>query len=546
MRKCLADEFSNLYVFHLRGNARTSGERRRKEKDNVFGQGTRTPIAISILVKNPENQTQGQIYFYDIGDYLSQKDKLEIIEELGSIQGINEQHTWQSIVPDSFGDWLNQRDPNFDKYISLGDRSNPNASLFLSYCNGVQTNRDPWCYGSSRLKVKNNMVKMIGFYNQQRQGIYPKITGLPNPDKKKKIDQLIDTQHSLISWTRGLKTRLSRNENIVYCDKSFSLGLYRPYFKQNIYFDRSVNEYVNKIPEYFSLGANKIICITGTSSTKDFSSLITDIIPDVQLFANGQCFPLYLYEKAEPDTGLFAQEGVEAEYQRRDAITDEAMDHFKEAYPELSVNKEDIFYYIYGLLHSEDYREKYADNLSKQLPRIPRVKAAKDFTAFATAGRELAQWHLNYEIISLNTAAKLTGKTKGLAITANGVTGGQDADFYVTKMKFGKKKDAETGKSVDDKTTVIYNSGITIENIPEEAYDYIVNGKSALEWVMERQSVTTDKKSGITNDANDWAIETMNNPRYPLELFLRVINVSLRTQEIVRGLPPLRILKAIP
>jgi len=197
------------------------------------------------------------------------------------------------------------------------------------------------------------------------------------------------------------------------------------------------------------------------------------------------------------------------------------------------ITNDEIFYYIYGLLHSEEYRDRYADSLNKQLPRIPKMRLHADFAAFSKAGRDLAELHLNYESMALNTQATLNGSLKGLKVTEQGVTGGDDADFYVTKIKFAKK---------GDKSRVIYNGKITIENIPEEAYDYVVNGKPALEWVMERQAVTTDKKSGITNDANDWAIETMGNPRYPLELFLRVITVGLRTQEIVRSLPKLEVI----
>ena len=273
-----------------------------------------------------------------------------------------------------------------------------------------------------------------------------------------------------------------------------------------------------------------MICLT-LSGTKGFSLLISNVIPDLHLIGDAQCFPLYLYQQQE-EKDMFNQDG-EVGYQRKDAITNEALDHFQSAYPERIVSKESIFYYAYGLLHSEDFRERYADNLVKQLPRIPRMKTHADFAAVAQAGRDLAALHLNYESIVLNTQATLTGSLKGLKITEQGVKGGDDADFYVTKIKFAKK---------GDKSRVIYNGKITIENIPKEAYDYVVNGKPALEWVMERQAVTTDKTSGIVNDANDWAIDTMSNPRYPLELFLRVITVSLKTQEIVRGLPKLDIL----
>ena len=212
--------------------------------------------------------------------------------------------------------------------------------------------------------------------------------------------------------------------------------------------------------------------------------------------------------------------------------------HFQAAYPApgagSAITKEDLFYCIYGLLHSPDYRSRYADNLGKELPRIPAVKTFTDFIAFSQAGRELAHWHLNYETVDAYKGDDLdTGKTPLAKLT--------DADFRVEKMKFAKTRDTETNKSIPDKTTVIYNDRITIRDIPLEAYDYVVNGKPALEWVMERQCVKTDKDSGITNDANLWATETMGNARYPLELLLRVITVSLETMKIVEGLPGLEI-----
>ena len=217
---------------------------------------------------------------------------------------------------------------------------------------------------------------------------------------------------------------------------------------------------------------------------------------------------------------MFAAPTPAAQRPRRDAITDAGLAHFQEAYPGEAITKEDLFYYVYGLLHSHDYRERYADNLSKELPRIPRVKTAADFRAFSQAGRALADLHLNYETVQ---PYPLTIEAKGTLT---------DADYRVEKMKPAKK---------GDKTTVIYNGKITLRGIPEAAWDYVVNGKAALDWVMERQCVKTDKESGIVNDANDWAIETMGNPKYPLELFQRVVTVSLETQKIVSSLPSLNI-----
>lgn len=529
LRQCLAEEFSNLYIFHLRGNARTSGERRRKEKDNIFGQGTRTPIAISILVKNSESQEQGRIYFYDIGDYLTREQKLKTIADFGSIEGITKRKGWQEIEPDQFGDWLNQRDPNFDAYMALGDRNNQSVIYrYDTYSSGIKSNRDAWVYNFSHSKLANNMTGFIDFYETQI-------------DKKTDdVNYLKDFNARRISWDSTLNNRFIKSQKESFDVKNIKNALYRPFTKTRIYHSRFYNNTVGYIHKFFPTKDrdNLVISLTGLGTPKEFSCVITNVIPDIQLQANGQCFPLYLYEKTTQVASPFNEEG-EPQYQRRDAITDDALEHFQAAYPQIKISKEAIFYYIYGLLHSADYRVRYADNLSKQLPRIPRVKTAADFKAFSQAGRDLAHLHLNYETMPMHTSVRLTGSLKYLKVTEQKVLGGEDKDFYVTKMKFGKKRDPETGKSIDDKTTVIYNTNIVIKNIPEEAYDYEVNGKPALEWVMERQCVQTDKASGITNDANDWAIETMDNARYPLELFLRVITVSLKSQVIVNGLPKL-------
>ena len=538
LRKCLSEEFSSLYIFHLRGNQRTSGERSRKEGGKIFGSGSRAPIAISILVKNPNAEKHGQIYFHDIGDYLSRDQKLDIIEDFQSINGISTKNGWTQIIPDQFNDWLNQRDPNFDTYLSITD----NIFKLCSY--GITTSRDSWCYNYSYEKLNITMENVINFYNKERLNFHSK----KKMNSLLTVDDVISHDAKSISWSRSLKNYLKNDREISFNEKQNRVSLYRPFTKTNLYFDKSLNEYVYQLPLIFPVTTlkNKVITITGLGTPKEFSVIMTDVVPDVQLQANGQCFPLYLYEKEETQAvnsdDLFTNQSEKSTacegYQRHEAITDEALTHFKAAYPNEDFDKEDMFYYIYGLLHSEEYREKYADNLSKQLPRIPCVKSAVDFWAFSKAGRELAELHLNYETVPMYQNVLFKG---GLKLLGDQISSGVGEDFYVEKMKFGKKVDEESGKKVDDKTTVIYNNQFTLCNIPEEAYDYIVNGKPALEWVMERQSVKTDKASGIVNDANDWAIETMNNPRYPMELFLRVVTVSLETMRIVRALPKLDI-----
>lgn len=528
LRKCLAAEFSNIYVFHLRGNQRTSGETSRKEGGKIFGSGSRAPIAISLLVKNPNAAEHGRIYFHDIGDYLSREEKLEKIAAYESLEGITAQNGWNRIIPDEHGDWLKQRDDSFGEFIVLGDKKGDGAKLFDNFSQGVLTARDAWAYNASQTKLYANMTSMIGFYNAELKRFNAAHPRLDRKSREEVLDGFIDTNPERISWTHNVKQELAKGSELIFNADSLTPSLYRPFTKQWLYYSRVFNERVYQIPRIFpEVGTeNLVICIAGTGGVSAFSVTMSKVIPNYDCLAKGQCFPLYLYdeeaqEHASVTPDMFATPtACTTQRPRRDAITDAGLAHFQEAYPGEAITKEDLFYYVYGLLHSPDYRERYADNLSKELPRIPRVKTAADFWAFSKAGRDLAHWHLNYETV----------EPYPLTIEAKGPLA--DADYRVEKMKFAKK---------GDKSTVIYNSKITIKGIPEAAWDYVVNGKAALDWVMERQCVKTDKASGIVNDANDWAIETMGNPKYPLELFQRVVTVSLETQKIVASLPKLDI-----
>lgn len=519
LRKCLTDEFSSLYVFHLRGNQRTSGETSRKEGGKIFGSGSRAPIAISLMVKNPAAQGHGQIYFHDIGDYLSREDKLEKIAGYASVAGIEQ---WQRVTPDEHGDWLKQRDNSFNQFIVLGDKKGDSAKLFDNFSQGVLTARDAWAYNASQTKLTTNMTGMISFYNAEVARFNAAHPSLDSKARQAKVDGFVDTDPARISWTRALKQDLGRNRSYVFQASCVMPSLYRPFTKQWLYFDRRFNEMVYQIPRLFPKAGcqNLVILVKARWSTGQIA-FITDRPPAFTPDGGEQCFPLYLYDEAAQASGndLFAG-STEGGLRRRDAITDAGLAHFQSAYPGESLSKEDLFYYVYGILHSPDYRERFADNLSKELPRIPAVKKAIDFWAFSKAGRALADLHLNYETI----------EPYPLTIEAKGTLSG--ADYRVEKMKFAKK---------GDKSTVIYNHRITLKGIPDAAWDYVVSGKAALDWVMERQAVRTDKASGIVNDANDWATETMGNPKYPLELFQSVVTVSLETMKIVKALPALDI-----
>ena len=382
------------------------------------------------------------------------------------------------------------------------------------------------------------MSKTISTFNAESARFGRAFPGEDRRALEDRVDSFVTNDPSLISWTRALKQDVVRGRRFAVDAACLTPAIYRPYTKQWLYFNRRFNEMVYRMPSIFpdAHAQNLVICMNAVGAQKEFSVLMSDHLPDLHLMQTGQCFPLYLYDDAasssEPDeeatTGsLFAPEAEPVESangKRRDALTDAGLVHFQVAYPGEAIAKEDVFYYVYGLLHSPNYRERYADNLSKELPRIPCVKKAADFWAFSKAGRDLAELHVNYEAVE---AYPLNIEGGGLLLT--------DDDYRVEKMRYGKK-----GKD-KDLTTLHYNAKITVTGIPLEAYDYVVNGKPALDWVVERQCVKTDKDSGIVNDANDWAVETMGNPRHPLELFKRVVTVSVETMKIVRALPKLDI-----
>jgi predicted helicase len=416
------------------------------------------------------------------------------------------------------------------------------ASIFSVYSGGIKTNRDWWCFNSSHETVSRNMERMISFYNSEVDRYVAAGSATPLD-----ASEFINTDPTKISWTREVKQDLERRKKRSFVQDCVVRATYRPFQKQWLYFNRHFNNCVYQMPKIFpNLSCeNRVITMGGGGAGPESPPIIVDQILSLQPNHSTQCFPLYVYEKTAEVAGddLFSISPFSVgTYTRRDAITDAGLAHFQAAYPAPgegdTITKEDLFYYIYGLLHSPDYRSRYADNLGKELPRIPAVKAFADFRAFSQAGRDLAHWHLNYETVACYEGATVDYGSAGTSTRA-GMPALQD--YRVVKMKFAKTRDPETNKSVNDKTTVIYNERLTIRHIPLEAYDYVVNGKPALEWVMERQSVTTDKASGITNDANLWATETMGDAKYPLELFLRVITVSLETMKIVRGLPGLEI-----
>lgn len=511
-RKSLEKEFTSIYVFNLRGNQRTSGELSRKEGGKIFGSGSRTPISITLLVKNPKKENiKATIYYHDIGDYLDRESKLSLLNKFTSVG--NEEIQWQMLLPNEHGDWINLRTDNFATYIAIGDKKDEIKTSFFTnnYSFGLISSRDSWVWNFGKASIENNINRTLDFYNEERVRFHLALK--ENPSLK--VESFIKFDSKKITWdTRKLKGGIQRGQYIDLSASDIRTGIYRPFCKQQIYFNKDLNHSLYSQPSYFPVAniTNKVICVPGGGVTKDFSVLMTDVVPDMEFIGKSSCFPLYYYEERQKTKlGLF-DEGGESEYIRRDAVSDFILERAKAMYGK-TVGKEDIFYYVYGFLHCPVYKEKFANDLKKMLPRLPLVEDVRDFWKFSKAGRALAALHINYETVPAYEDVKVTGADSGF--------------FTVEKMRFPKK---------DQKDIIHYNSKITISNIPAKAYEYVVNGKSAIEWIMERYAVTTHKESGIKNDPNDWA-EEVGNPRYILDLLLSIISVSVQTVEIVENLP---------
>ncbi|MBU2987255.1 DEAD/DEAH box helicase family protein [Saccharophagus degradans] len=535
MRKSLTDEFDAIYILNLRGDIRknifTKGAA--LEGGNVFGSGSMTGIAITFLVKGGKSKG---IQYFDIGDDLTTEEKLDLLVTTNSYSNLLPSPA-SSIQIDIHGDWLNHRDNSFVDFIEIANKKTERKEvIFRTFSQGLLTSRDAWCCNSSKNELNENIGKMTEFYNTEVERF--------QKSGENEARTFVDNNPQKISWSSSLTPKLEKGIKSKHSDKKVVRNMYRLFEKRWLYYDKLFNHRQSRMTEIYPDGMNKNRCIliSGKGSRNGFTPYITELLPDYNILEGGaQCFPIYTYEKTDAEnisgdnTDLFSnntEEKPENGYTRKDGISNEGLAHFQQAYPNETINKEDIFYYVYGLLHSPEYRERYADNLSKELPRIPCVKTPEGFWGYSQAGRDLAELHINYETVDKYPVTLDCGKRS--------IDELEDSHFYVKKMKRPKVKNDE-GKSVNDNSTVIYNEFITVRDIPLEAYDYVVNGKAAIEWVIERQAVTTDKKSGIVNDANDWAVETMKNPAYPLELLQRVITVSLETIKIVNALPKLDI-----
>ena len=549
VRLSLQEEFSQIFIYDLKGNQRTSGERSRREGGKIFGSGSRTGVAITILVKDPTHSGTAEIFYTEVEDYATRQEKLDQISAYGSIGGISGSDAFRSITPNQHGDWISTRDERFATFQEIGNKSlkgkESTPSLFRQFSRGLETCRDAWCYNFSDRSTLSNIEKMVKNFNQ-------------NLDQEQ-----INLDSTQISWTRSLKKRHSRKIPLHSTASAIRSGVYRPFTPHYTYFSSDLNEYTNQLPQLFPAPMHQNVCFVSKqpASPLPYSTLMTTRLPDLSLLGASsgvQVFALYTWEPLSPTSGsepdLFADlattSGSQADgaatassldfskpigvqipvvldgYRRVDNITDATLALYREHYEDAGITKEDIFFYVYALLHHPEYRERYEDDLKKMLPHIPR---AAGFHTYASVGRELADLHVNYERVEQHPAVH-----EEISLHAP-----EDPwELYrigTRKMRFPKQ-----GRRDTDYTRLEYNDYVTLTGIPEEAQGYSISGRSPLEWIIDRYHVKTDKASGIVNDPNDFLRE-QGRPDAVVDLIKRLVTVSMRTQELLETLPKLEI-----
>lgn len=470
-RKSLYEEFNYLYIFNLRGDQRTQGEMSRKEGGKIFGSGSRTPIAISILVK--DGTDNHDIFYHDIGDYLNRDQKLSVINNLLSIDNID----WRTVIPDKNNDWINQRDENYLTYSSVSDED---TSIFLKRGVGLGSSRDPWVISFSKQSLLRNSKNLVNEFNDQVKTI--------SDEAELEMDM------TKINWSDDLIKRWEKKQVIDFEDSEITFIQYRPFTKKWINNLRPIIKRPSIWNKVFGEDKKKANLFLNIGSGVRESSLLTNEITDYNFMAVTKSIPLYLFDE--------------------NSLLDDTQINISEKWMNKFENEEDVLYYVYGILHSSEYRQRYSNDLQKALPRVPLVKNKEQFV---TIGRKLAELHLNYESILPYEGVNIEIKS-------------ENPNFDVKKMKHPKKGQLDT---------IIYNEDITIKDIPEKAYEYVVNGRPAIEWIIDQYQVKTDKKSGIVDDPNEFS----DDPKYILNLLLSVINVSVQTVDLVNSLPPLEIIE---
>lgn len=509
-RKCIESEFSKIYILDLRGDATTQGEARRKEGDGVFGDGSRTAITITLLIKRKGFKGKAKIRYYKVADRMKRGQKLDLLGRLDTFGDMEKSGLMEALDPKENGDWIIQRKEGFQKLIPLagdsGKRFDKHVenTLFSGYTRGYCTSRDSWAYNFSKMNLNNIKLGLVeGFNEQIKSG-------------------KMDFGDSRVKWTAPLRKTFDGKKTLSLDSSTLCIAAYRPFTKMFFDNDPNLNERSYQMPRLFPTpdAENLVICISSIGDKKDFSCLIVDLVADLHITGSTQCLPLYWYDNLGELRAKRKQKSLDDSESivRHDGISDYALRLFRERYGG-DVAKEDVFFYVYGYLHSPEYREAYAEDLKLSLPRIGLVGSGEDFWAFSRAGRALADLHLNYERVDPPESLVFSG-----SVGIEDALGDDGKGFCrVTKMKLSPEE-----------RSLVYNQHITIENIPEEAFEYKVNGRAALGWIVDQYQCSTDKYSGIVNDPNEYA-----GGRYVLKLALSVIGVSVKTMEIVKNMPRL-------
>ena len=496
MRKHLAQDFTKIYHIDFKGNARTSGERRRKEGGNIFDDQIRVGVGISLFIKKAEIKSEAAgIWIYSVDDYLKAREKQELLTYFSDYTNVPIEKT----KVDAKHTWLTEGlHTEFDTFIPMGTKQARAVKgtavdvIFKTYGIGVNTNRDAWVYNFRRDVLTQNMILTIETYNSEVN------RWKGHTERDANIDDFVVSDEKKIKWSRNLRQELKRNKIAEYSEHKVRNSLYRPFAKNHLFFDRIMNNEVAHFPTIFPTPEtekeNQVICVNSSRTGAFFHTLMVDVIPDLHLTGDSQCFPFYIYD----------EDGTN----RRENITDWALEQFRTHYQDDTITKWDIFHYNYGFLHHPHYREKYEANLKRDLPHIPY---AKDFWGFAKAGARLAEIHVNYESQPEYSDLQFI---QNLEVPL---------DWRVEKMKLSK-----------DKTQIVYNTFLTIGRVPPEVFDYRLGTRSALEWVIDQYRVKTDRRSGIVNNPN-----RTDDPQYIVNLISKVITVSLETVDIVKNLPAL-------
>ncbi|MDE0020102.1 MAG: N-6 DNA methylase [Candidatus Poribacteria bacterium] len=496
MRKHLADDFDKIYVLNLEGNVRKN-QKLSGTMYNVFGIQVGVSVNLFIKKKEPDEEKNSPSIFYaGVDESWRKEEKYDFLNSHQHYQKIE----WKQITPDKRHTWiLDGLQPEFETFIPIGTKKAKAAkgaakgAVFKIYSNGVKTNRDAWVYNFNRNALVANVQRTIEFYNAEVD------RWKRRRDDNANVDAFVRYDDTKISWSRDLKAKLKRGVFAEFDEEKLRTSLYRPFTKTGIFFDRTLNDLRYVFPSIFPMpeteAENRVIIVPGLGGRADYWCSITNVIPNLSFISidSNQCFPFYTYDEDGSN--------------RRENITDWALSAFRSHYGHPSISRWNIFHYVYGLLHHPDYRERYEKNLKRDLPHIPFAPA---FRAFASAGAELADLHVNYESAPPYALEML--EAEGAAV-----------DWRAEKMRFSK-----------DKRSILYNDFLTLSGIPSAALEYRLGNRSALEWVVNQYQVKTDKRSGIVNDPN-----RSGDPQYIVNLLRRVVSVSLRTVEIVKALPPL-------